>query len=107
LGARLENVKLNDLLKKAKDAFQRNDLKTAGLLLNEVIDQNPNCTEGYFYLANVFHVKGELGKAIKAFRKVLELIITILMPLSHFQLFIMILAGMKKLRQFLTKSILK
>lgn len=69
----MENVKLNDLLKKAKDAFHKNDLKTAGLLLNEVIEQNPNSTEGFFYLANVFHVKGELGKAIKAFSRVLEL----------------------------------
>jgi tetratricopeptide (TPR) repeat protein len=69
----VENVKLNDLLKKAKEAFQKNDLKTASLFLNEVIDQNPNSTEGYFYLANVFHLRGELGKAIKAFQRVLEL----------------------------------
>jgi tetratricopeptide (TPR) repeat protein len=69
----LESVKLNDLLKKAKDAFQRNDLKTASLLLNEVIEQNPNSTEGFFHLANIFHVRGELGKAIKAFQRVLEL----------------------------------
>ncbi len=69
----MENTKLNDLLKKAKDAFQRSDLKTASLLLNEVIEQNPNCTEAFFYLANVFHVRGELGKAIKAFQRVLEL----------------------------------
>jgi tetratricopeptide (TPR) repeat protein len=66
-------VKLNDLLKKAKDAFQKNDFKTASLFLNEVIDQNPNSTEAYFYLANVFHVRGELGKAIKGFQRVLEL----------------------------------
>lgn len=69
----MEHVKLNDLLKKAKDAFQKNDLKTASLLLNEVIEQNPNSTEGFFHLANVFHVRGELGKAIKAFSRVLEL----------------------------------
>ncbi len=69
----MENVKLNDLMKKAKDAFQRNDLKTASLVLNEIIDQNPNNSEAFFHLANVFHVKGELGKAIKAFQKVLEL----------------------------------
>ncbi|HXH73708.1 MAG TPA: tetratricopeptide repeat protein [Bacteriovoracaceae bacterium] len=69
----MENLKLNDLLKKAKEAFQKNDLKTANLLLTEVIEQNPNSTEGFFYLANVFHVRGELGKAIKAFQKVLEL----------------------------------
>jgi len=69
----LEYVKLNDLVKKAKEAFQRNDLKTAALLLNEAIEQNPNSTEAFFYLANVFHVRGELGKAIKAFQRVLEL----------------------------------
>ncbi|MGE3609623.1 MAG: tetratricopeptide repeat protein [Bacteriovoracaceae bacterium] len=66
-------MKLNDLLKKAKDAFQKNDLKTASLFLNEIIEQNPNATEAYFYLANVFHLRGELGKAIKAFQRVLEL----------------------------------
>jgi tetratricopeptide (TPR) repeat protein len=69
----LENVKLSDLLKKAKEAFQKNDLKTASLFLNEIIEQNPNATEAFFYLANVFHVRGELGKAIKAFSRVLEL----------------------------------
>ncbi len=69
----MENVKLSDLLKKAKDAFQKNDLKTASLFLNEIIEQNPNATEAYFYMANVFHLRGELGKAIKAFSRVLEL----------------------------------
>lgn len=66
-------MKLSDLLKKAKEAFQKNDLKTASLFLNEIIEQNPNATEAYFYLANVFHIRGELGKAIKAFQRVLEL----------------------------------
>lgn len=69
----MENVKLSDLLKRAKEAFQKNDLKTAALFLNEIIEQNPNATEAFFYLANVFHVRGELGKAIKAFSRVLEL----------------------------------
>lgn len=69
----MENIKLSDLLKKAKEAFQKNDLKTAALFLNEIIEQNPNATEAFFCLANVFHVRGELGKAIKAFSRVLEL----------------------------------
>lgn len=69
----MENVKMSDLLKRAKEAFQKNDLKTAALFLNEVIEQNPNSTEAFFCLANVFHVRGELGKAIKAFQRVLEL----------------------------------
>ena len=69
----MENMKQSDLLKKAKDAYQKNDLKTSGLFLNEIIEQNPNATEAFFYLANIFHLKGELGKAIKAFQRVLEL----------------------------------
>lgn len=69
----MENVKLDDLLRKSKDAFQKNDLKTASLFLNEIIEHNPNATEAFFLLANVFHVRGELGKAIKAFQRVLEL----------------------------------
>lgn len=69
----MENVKLNDLMKKAKDAFQKNDLKTSSLFLNEVIDQNPNSSEAFFYLANIFHLRGELGKAVKGFQRVLEL----------------------------------
>lgn len=69
----MENLKLNDLLKKAKDAFQKNDLKTASALLSDIIEKNPKSTEAYFHLANVFHVRGELGKAVKAFQKVLEL----------------------------------
>ncbi len=69
----MENTKLNELFKKAKEAFQRNDLKTATLFFNEIVDNNPNSTEAYFYLANIFHMKGELGRAIKGFQRVLEL----------------------------------
>jgi tetratricopeptide (TPR) repeat protein len=64
---------MSDLMKKAKESFQKNDLKTASLLLNEVIEQNPQSTEAFFYLANVFHLRGELGKAVKGFQRVLEL----------------------------------
>ncbi len=69
----MENIKLSDLLKKAKEAFKQNDLKTSALFLNEIIEENPNSTEAFFLLANIFHIRGELGKAIKAFQRVLEL----------------------------------
>ncbi len=69
----MENLKLSDLMRKAKEAFQKNDLKTAALFLNEIIDTNPNSTEAFFYLANIFHMRGELGKAVRAFNRVLEL----------------------------------
>lgn len=67
------DLKQSDLLKKAKQAFQNNDLKTASLFLHEVIENNPNSSEAFFYLANVFHLRGELGKAVKGFQRVLEL----------------------------------
>lgn len=67
------DLKQSDLLKKAKQAFQNNDLKTASLFLHEIIENNPNSTEAFFYLANVFHLRGELGKAVKGFQRVLEL----------------------------------
>ena len=69
----MENLKLNDLMRKAKDAFQKNDLKTAATFFTEIIDNNPNSTEAYFYQANIFHMRGELGKAIRGFNRVLEL----------------------------------
>ncbi len=69
----MENTKLSELFKKAKEAFQRNDLKTATLFFNEIVENNPNSTEAYFHLANIFHIKGELGRAIKGFQRVLEL----------------------------------
>lgn len=69
----MENLKLSDLMRKAKDAFQKNDLKTAALFFNEIIDSDPNATEAYFYMANIFHMRGELGKAVRGFNRVLEL----------------------------------
>jgi tetratricopeptide (TPR) repeat protein len=73
LGFILENLRSSELLKKAKEAYQNNDLKTAVLFLNEIIEAQPEATEAYFLLANVFHLRGELGRAIKGFQRVLEL----------------------------------
>lgn len=69
----MENIKLGQILKKAKEAYKNNELKTAISLFNQIIDVDPNATEAYFFLANIFHMKGELGKAIKGFQRVLEL----------------------------------
>ncbi len=69
----MENLKLSELMRKAKDAFNKNDLKSAGLFFNEIIEFDPNATEAYFYLANIYHMRGELGKAVRGFNRVLEL----------------------------------
>jgi tetratricopeptide (TPR) repeat protein len=69
----LENLKISNLVKQGKEAFSKNDLKTAYLLFSEVIDVDPNSIDAFFYLGNIFHMRGELGKAIRSFNRVLEL----------------------------------
>lgn len=61
------------LQRKAIDLFNKNELTKAQKNFEEVIVLNPSNTNAYFYLGNIFHIKGVLGKAIKAFNKVLEL----------------------------------
>ncbi len=65
--------KTAELLKRARECFQKNDLKTASLIFNEIIEVDPNNTESFFYMGNIFHMRGELGKAIRSFNRVLEL----------------------------------
>lgn len=69
----MDNKKEAQLLAKAKELFSKNSFKNATIILEEVLELYPNSTESYFYLGNIFHIKGQLGKAIKAFNKVLEL----------------------------------
>lgn len=69
----MENKKEANLLLQAKELFSKNSLKDAMTILEEVIELNPRSPEAYFYLGNIFHIKGQLGKAIKAFNKVLDL----------------------------------
>lgn len=71
--------KERDVLESAKDCFSRSEYKKARAILTELVetdhagrDESIN-VETYFYLANIFHMQGEIGKAIKAFTKVLEL----------------------------------
>lgn len=61
------------LMSKGKELFEKNSLKSAFLAFEEVTEINPNNFDAYFFLGNIFHLKGQLGKAIKAFNKVLEL----------------------------------
>jgi Tfp pilus assembly protein PilF len=56
-----------------KKYFGQGDYEKAGQLLSKAIETNTSDYESFFYLANIFHIKGEIGKAIKAFKKVLEL----------------------------------
>ncbi len=69
----MENRKEIQLLNKARESFQKNKLNDAKVAFDEVVEINPGNSEAYFYLGNIFHIKGQLGKAIKAFNKVLSL----------------------------------
>ena len=57
----------------ACELFQKNSFKKAYILFEEVTVLNPNSSNAYFYIGNIFHIQGQLGKAIKAFNKVLSL----------------------------------
>ena len=71
--------KERDVLESAKDCFSRSEYKKARAILTELVEtDHPGRDDGinvetYFYLANIFHMQGEIGKAIKAFTKVLDL----------------------------------
>lgn len=60
-------------IKKASELIQKKKYAEAIDALMENIKINASDAESSFALANVFHLKGEIGKAIKMFQKVLQL----------------------------------
>jgi tetratricopeptide (TPR) repeat protein len=69
----VENKREKEFLHKARGCMERREFASAQLILSEIIESNDKNIEAFFCLANIFHLKGELSKAIKAFKKVLEL----------------------------------
>ena len=69
----MDMLSVKDLVQKGRDSFDRGEYKKASVLFNEAIEGDAKCVDAYFYLANIFHIKGDIGKAIKAFRRVLDL----------------------------------
>ncbi len=61
------------IIEKGISCFKNREYNNALNIFNEVIESGTSSPEPYFYLGNIFHMKGEVGKAIKAFNKVLEL----------------------------------
>ena len=61
------------LFNNACELFNKQSMKKSLTLFEEVIVMNPQHSEAYFYLGNIFHIQGQLGKAVKAFNKVLDL----------------------------------
>lgn len=63
----------DQLLKTARECFEKQEYKKAQMVLNEIIESDDRNVDALFLLANIFHINGEIGKAIKAFTKVLNL----------------------------------
>ncbi len=61
------------LLKTARECFEKQEYKKTQTILNDIIESDDKNIEALFLLANIFHINGEIGKAIKAFNKVLNL----------------------------------
>lgn len=69
----MENKREAQLLSDAIDLFNKNLLAKSYKIFEEILEINSKSKEAYFYMGNIFHIKGQLGKAVKAFNKVLEL----------------------------------
>ncbi len=73
----MRSLKRNEDYRKAKELYDNQELKKSLLLLNDIIetekDDKELLAQTFFLMANIFHLKGEIGKAIKAFNKCLSL----------------------------------
>ncbi len=69
----MQDLREMDLMSRGKDLFDKKEFDRAQFVFSEIIDMSDKNAEAFFYLANIFHMKGEIGKAIKAFTKVLSL----------------------------------
>lgn len=67
---------IETLIQKATTCIEEKKYKRAVIILNEIIEtenvSKESLVKAYFLLANTFHIQGEIAKAIKAFKKVLN-----------------------------------
>jgi tetratricopeptide (TPR) repeat protein len=64
---------LTKLIEDARAFFKKNELARVKQLLNPYADTDMATSEIYFLLANVYHLEGNIAKAINTFRKALAL----------------------------------
>lgn len=69
----MEHKRELELISKANQYYKTKDYVGAQAVLEEVLQGNPKNTDASFMLANVFHARGYIGKAIKYFSKTTEL----------------------------------
>lgn len=68
-----QNIQDVDLLDQGINLFKKGQYAQSLTYIRRVLEKDENSADAYFYLGNIFHMRGELGKAIKAFNKVLSL----------------------------------
>jgi len=73
----VKSLQKSEDYRKAKDLFDKRDYKKAQILLSDIIeterDDKELLSKTFFLMGNIFHIKGEIGKAIKAFNKCLSI----------------------------------
>jgi tetratricopeptide (TPR) repeat protein len=68
----LRSLEHEQLLNRAQKAYENKEYSKSTMLLNEVLESDDQNIQALFLIANIFHIKGEISKAIKAFKKVLD-----------------------------------
>lgn len=69
----MTEINEKSMLSSAIKLYNEAKYKKALFMLEEVLNLNPNCSDAFFYMGNIYHIQGDLGKAVKAFNKVIEL----------------------------------
>lgn len=73
----MKSLQRSEDYRRAKELFEKREYKKAQLLLSDIIETESDDKEllsrVFFLMGNIFHIKGEVGKAIKAFNKCLSL----------------------------------
>jgi len=61
------------LLERGKAFVKNRNFKKAEQCLSSYLQSNGQSVEGYFEIANLFHQMGDISRAVKAFKKLLEI----------------------------------
>ncbi|EQC52082.1 M48 family metallopeptidase [Bacteriovorax sp. DB6_IX] len=96
----LRSLEHEQLLNRAQKAYDNKEYSKSMTLLNEVLESDDRNVKALFLIANIFHIKGEISKAIKHLKKFLMQTLITQMPLLVYRFFIMILVIMKRLRKY-------
>jgi len=67
------NSEIRKAIEEGCALYENKKLDAAKAVFQSIIDREEKCTEAYYYLGNILHAQGELGRAIRCFNKVLEL----------------------------------